>query len=93
MRTDSAAGKFMRRATKHIQLLFLYIQDSVSTGVVRLRKAPTKDNLAGLHRKCDQPKDYDIVASFIICTRSQCTTTPILSGNTATMFNSRITIA
>lgn len=46
--TDSTASKSMAsrlgvsRATKHIQLRFLYSQDLVSTGVVRLRKVDTK---------------------------------------------------
>lgn len=34
-------------ATRHIQLRFLYIQDSVASGV----EVDTKDNLAGLHTK------------------------------------------
>lgn len=44
-----------KRATKHIQLWYLYIQEMIATGVVhatgivRRWKVPTKDNLADLH--------------------------------------------
>lgn len=57
MCADCAAGKSMTprlgvsRATKHIQLRFLYSQALVSVGVARMRKVPTKDNIAGLHTK------------------------------------------
>lgn len=40
------------RATKHIQLRILYIQDLVVYGTVRLKKVSTKDNLADLHTTC-----------------------------------------
>lgn len=43
-----ASRRGMGRATQHIQRRFLYIQDLASTGVVRMRKVPTKGNLADL---------------------------------------------
>lgn len=51
MAMDATSGKSMAsrlrvsRATKHIQLPFLYTQDLVAAGVVRLRKVPTRDTL------------------------------------------------
>lgn len=35
----------------HIQLCFLFLQDLVAAGVVRLRNVPTKGNLADLRTK------------------------------------------
>lgn len=57
MSTDSTAGKSMAsrvgvsKATKHIQLRYLYIQDLVAAGAARLGNVVTKRNLADLHAK------------------------------------------
>lgn len=50
-RKSMASRLGVSRATKHMQLCFVYVQDLVASGVVRLRKIRTKDNLADPHTK------------------------------------------
>ena len=50
--TDSAAGKSMAtrfgasKKTQHVELRFLYMQDVVSRGIIKLKKVGTKINCA-----------------------------------------------
>ena len=55
--TDSTAGKSMatrfgtRKKTKHVELRFLYGQELVGKGLIKLRKIGTKDNCADVLTK------------------------------------------
>lgn len=55
--TGSTPGKSMAtrigvsKATKHIQLRLLCMQDMVAQGIVRLKRVGTKENLADVHTK------------------------------------------
>ena len=55
--TDSTAGKGMAtrtgtsKKTKHVELRFLYVQELVGKGLIKLRKIGTKDNGADVLTK------------------------------------------
>ena len=55
--TDSTAGKSMAtrfgtsKKTKHVELRFLYVQELVGKGLIKLRKIGTKDNCADVLTK------------------------------------------
>ena len=55
--TDSAAGKSVAtrfgtsKKTKHVELRFLYVQELVGKGLIKLRKIGTKDNCADVLTK------------------------------------------
>lgn len=49
MRKSVASRRGMSHVANHIQVRYLCFPDLVAAGVARLRKAPSRDNLAGLH--------------------------------------------
>lgn len=81
------------RATKHFQRRCLHTQDLVSTGVVRIRKVPTKGNLAELHTKLLPAEQTVISVRTSIYNQPPCTPISKPSCSTIAMPCSRILVA